>query len=178
MENTTTPAVTPVSVGIRYGLIVGVIGLVIDLISRSTGMAFKMPYIMLAIVAALWIVGMVLAHKFFKKSNAGYMTYGQGLVIGLMMGLIYGVLSAVFNYVYINFMDPNYVVSLQEYTRESMAKFNVPEEALDKAMADMTAENLASPMSVVKNTFGGAIGGLVLSLIVSAFTKNKRPEFE
>ncbi|UPL47963.1 DUF4199 domain-containing protein [Hymenobacter sublimis] len=178
MENTATPAVTPASVGIRYGLIVGIAGVILDLIFRMTGLGFKMPVVSLVLIAALWIVGMVMAHKEFKRSNNGFMTYKQGIVIGLMIGLLYGILSGIFNYVYINFLDTNYVQSVRDYTEETLAKLNLPEEAMEKGLADFTQEKMGSALSIVKTIFGGVIGGLILSLIISAFTKHSRPEFE
>jgi tetrahydromethanopterin S-methyltransferase subunit G len=177
MESTTTPVSTS-SVGIRYGLAVGLVGVILDLVLKSTGLGFKSPLVAFILAAAVWVVGITLAHKFYKRLNGGFMTYGQGVVIGLIIGLIYGLLSGIFTYIYVNFLDANYVTSVRDYTEQTLAKFNLPEEAVEKGLADITQEKLGSPLAIGKAIFGGGLGGLVLSLIISAITKHTRPEFE
>lgn len=179
MEPTSTaPAITPASVGIRYGLIVGLVGIILDFLLKTTGSDFKHPIIAILLALTVWVVGISFAHRYFKQHNNGFMTYGQGVAIGVIIGLIYGVLAGVFGYIYMNFLDPGYIESVRAYTEETMANFNLPDEAVEKAMADITIEKMGSPLSIAKTMLGGAVGGLILSLIISAFTKHTRPEFE
>ncbi|MBG8555715.1 DUF4199 domain-containing protein [Hymenobacter guriensis] len=178
METTPTATVTPISVGIRYGLLVGIISVILDLLLKTTGLDFKQPFLGLSVAIAIWVVGMVLAHKYFKQHNGGFMTYGQGLLIGLLMGAISGLLSGIFNYVYINFLDTSYVNSVRDYTEATLANLNLPEEAMEKGLADITQEKLGSPLAILKNIVVGAVMSFLLSLIVSAITKHNRPQFE
>jgi Protein of unknown function (DUF4199) len=178
MERTATPTVTPAAVGIRYGLLMGIVGVILDFLLKTTGSDFKHPIIATLLALSVWVVGITFAHRYFKQQNGGLMTYGQGVIIGVLVGAIYGILSGLFSYIYINYLDPGYVESIRTYTEDTLANFNLPEEAVEQGLADITTEKLASPLTILKTSFGGAIGGLILSLIISAITKKNRPEFE
>ncbi|SDY28589.1 DUF4199 domain-containing protein [Hymenobacter psychrophilus] len=177
MENTTTPAVTPLAVGVRYGLIIGIVSIIVDLVLKASGLAFKFS-VSVTVPLLVMVVGIVLAHKFFKRSNGGYMSYGQGLLIAIVLGSISALFTGIFNYVYINFIDTTYVDAMRTDMETWMASKNMPEEQIEMSLKDISQEKLGAPFAIAKAIFGGAIGGLVLSLIVSAFTKSKRPEFE
>ncbi|TGE23638.1 DUF4199 domain-containing protein [Hymenobacter aquaticus] len=178
METSTAPAATPVSVGIRYGLITGLIWIVVDFILRATGLSFKYSVYLSASIL-VYIVGIVMAHRFFKQSNQGFMTYGQGLLIVVVMSLISGLLSGIFNYVYVNFIDADYALRMRTDFEVWMSSMpGVQEEQIEKSMADMTDEKIKSPLQIGKSLMGAAVGGVITGLIVSIFTKHKRPEFE
>ncbi|RPD47583.1 DUF4199 domain-containing protein [Hymenobacter sediminis] len=177
MENTITPTASPTVVGIRYGILFGFIGIVVDLVLKVTGLSFSYLATFL-ISTTVWVVGITLAHKYYKKQNAGFMTYGQGLVIAMVMGVISGLFTGIFNYIYVNFIDINYVDAMRADMEAWLVSKNVPEEQLEKSLADISMEKLGSPLNIAKTAFGGILFGLVFALIISAFTKNTRPEFE
>ncbi|WBA43751.1 DUF4199 domain-containing protein [Hymenobacter canadensis] len=177
MENTATTAETPVQVGIRYGLLFGIIGIIVDFGLKVTELAFKFSVAM-PMSILVWVVGIVLAHRYFKSQNGGLMTFGQGVIISIVLGTISAILTGAFNYVYINFIDPDYVTAMRADMEAWMMGMNVPEDQLDKALADISQEKMGSVLSIGKVTLGGSIGGAVLGLIISAFTKHKLPEFE
>ena len=176
MENTTTPAVTPSSAGIRYGLLVGIITVIYSLILMATGMEQK-P-VLGFVTFAILIVGIVLAHKYFKQHNGGFMSYGQGLGIATIMGAVIGTLSSVFRYIYVNFVDTEYTQRTLDLTRAKLETDGVSDEQIEQAMS-MTAKFMPTgPISIVWGILASAFFGFLLALIISAFTKNARPEFE
>src|SRR5687768_1717758 len=95
--------VTVSNTAIRYGLIVGMISVVYSFIlamfdeTMNRGLG--------AVSYLILIVGMVMAFKYFKANNQGYMSYGQGLRIGTLMSLIVGLMASLFMYIYIKFVD-------------------------------------------------------------------------
>ncbi|SET60059.1 DUF4199 domain-containing protein [Hymenobacter actinosclerus] len=175
MENTTTPAVTPSSVGIRYGLITGVIVTIISFLQLALISDPETPVRWLS--AVVMIVAIVMAHKQFKKLNNGFMSYGQGLGIGTILTVVAGVISSIFSYVYMTFIDPSYMGRVMDLTRAKMETQGLDEAQIDQAMA-MTSKFSSGPLTIVFGILGAAIVGFIISLIVSAFTKNTRPEFE
>ncbi|KAA9327004.1 DUF4199 domain-containing protein [Hymenobacter busanensis] len=175
MENTTTPAVTPSSVGIRYGVLLGIVSIIFSLLlfmTNSDQSPLRWAGLLIS-VAAIW-----LAHGYFKKHNGGFMSFGQGLTIGLVMSVVSGVLSSIFSYIYMTFIDPSYMERLMEKTRTEMeAKGTMSDEQIDQAMSMMNKFS-GGPMTLVFGILGALIIGLLISLIVSAITKHNRPEFE
>jgi hypothetical protein len=54
----------------------------------------------------------------------------------------------------------------------------VQDEQIEKSMVDMTDEKIKSPLQIGKTMLSSAIGGVIIGLIVSIFTRRSRPEFE
>lgn len=107
------------------------------------------------------------------------MRYGQGVMIVLVLSLVSGVMSGLFNYIYVNFIDPEYALRMRTDFEAWMNSFgSIPEEQIEKGMADMSDEKIKSPIQIGKATLSSAIGGVIVGLIVSIFTKHNRPEFE
>jgi hypothetical protein len=176
MEPTTTAATaTPKSVGLRYGLLVGLVTTIISFGLNAAGMENSPAKYLSSLVL---IVGIVLAQRFYKANNAGFMSYGEGMSIGNILSLIAGLIGAVFSYIYINFIDNSMVARILEKTRSDMeAKGNMSDEQIDQAMS-WTAKFMEPGYMAIMIIVMTMIAGLITSLIVSAILKHTRPEFE
>lgn len=177
MESTTIP-VTPVAVGIRYGIYSSLIWIVLDVVLRMTGLSFKYS-VYTGAVLIVWVVGLILAHRFYKSQHGGFMTFKQGLMISIIIGLVWGVIIGLFNYIYVNFIDVDYLQRQRDDMEAWLSTFpNMTDEQVEKSLAGMSDEKGKSLKSIGANILYGGIFNLVLGLIVSAFTKHTRPEFE
>ncbi|GAA4364539.1 hypothetical protein GCM10023185_34130 [Hymenobacter saemangeumensis] len=174
MEPVASP-VTPVSVGVRYGLLTGLASIIFSFILLATDNSqSSLRWLGLVIT----IGGMVLAHNEFKKHNQGFMNYGQGLGIGTVMSAVGGVLNTVFSYVYMTFIEPGYMARIMEQTRAKMEEnAGLSEEQIDQAMA-MTEKFSGGGWLLVFGILGSVLFGFIIALLVSAITKNSRPEFD
>lgn len=174
MENTATPVSTS-AVAIRYGILTGLVSVIVSFVLNMTGLE-QSPAKWLTTVVL--IVGIVLAHKFFKQQNGGFLSYGQGLGIGTILSVVVGVLSAIFSYIYINFIDTGFTARLIDKTRADMeAQGRMTDAQIDQAMT-WTTKFMNGPMMMAMVLFMIVLMGFLVSLIVSAVTKNPRPEFE
>lgn len=123
------------------------------------------------------VVGIVLAHKSFKNMNGGFMSYGQGLSIGTIVSGVTGALSGIFSYIYMSFIDPDYMNRVMEITRSRMEEKGLDDAQIDQSMA-MVSKFSGGPLTIVFGILGALLFGFIISLIISAFTKHTRPEFE
>jgi hypothetical protein len=167
--------VTVTSTAIRYGLIVGLICVIYSFILAMMDETMNRG---LSAISYLFIIaGMVMAFKYFKSHNSGYMTYGQGLGIGLIMSLIAGLLTSIFMYIYIKFIDSEMMNRAMEMQRVEMEERGMDDAQIDQAME--IAGRFSSPeLMIVFGTLGFVIIGFIIALIVAAIMKNARPEFE
>lgn len=164
--------ITPGSVSRKYGLIVGLIGIIITAIVYMVIGDSQSPVAWLTSVVL--IVGIVLAHNEFKKMGDGFMSFGQGFRIGFMISFISGVLQSVFSYIYLAFIDESFLREQREAMIIAMEDQGV---GTDNPMFSMM-ESFASPGAIaIFGIIGSAFGGLILGLIISAITKKDRPEF-
>ena len=168
---------TTSSVAVRYGLLVGLTNIIYLFAIYALGQESNKPlgWVSLAVVP---IIGIFLAHKAFKQSNAGFMSYGQGLGIGMLMMLLSGIIVNAFSYVYRTYIDPEMPGRIQEAMRNEF-------EATGKMTSAQIDQILATTAKFSTGILGFASGmlfilvlGLLYSLVISAFTKNAKPEFE
>ena len=163
------------TVAVRYGIITGIVTVIYSLILYMTELNNNkwLSFISTAIL----IVGIVLAHRYFKSLNSGYMSYGQGLGIGSLLSVIVGVFSGIFMYVYLKFIDSTVIERMQEAQYIEMEKRGMSEEQMEQAI--QLSQKMTGPeMMVVWAILGTLFFGFILSLIISAITKHTRPEFE
>ena len=170
---------TPVSVGVRYGLLFGLSWILVDFLIRLAEFSF-LKYSLITLLAALFmgVSALVIAHRAFKQANGGFMSFGQGVMISVMMMLIVGVFSGVFNYVHIHYIDPEFVERFRLNMVEFMEKYNMPDEEIEKNTARINEMKVGFVKSVLTGLGNGMGGGVILGLIVSAFTKRNPSEFE
>ncbi|GAA4036214.1 hypothetical protein GCM10022409_21450 [Hymenobacter glaciei] len=174
METNTTP-VSTTSVGLRYGLLTGLVSIIISFglfVAHQENSPLKYA------TFAVLIAGMVLAMNAFKQSNQGFMSFGQGVGIGAVLSAVVGVLSGIFSYVYMNIIDPEVVGRMTEKIRADMeARGGMSDEQIDQAMA-MSAKMMNGPIMIVTALLGTILVGVILAMIISAFVKHAQPEFE
>ena len=161
--------------GLRYGLLTGLVSVIF-----SFGMfAAQMEDSPLKYIGYLIMIGgLVMAMRHFKASNYGFMSFGEGLGIGVMASAVVGLLSAIFTYVYMNIIDPDVVGRMMEKARAGMEeKGSLSDEQIDQSMA-MASKFMNGPFMVVMVVLSSVLIGLLLSLVISAFIKHSKPEFE
>ncbi|MBA9079324.1 MULTISPECIES: DUF4199 domain-containing protein [Rufibacter] len=170
-EQTTSPS----SVGVRYGLITGFISVIFSLVLYVTEMHQNKWMSVLSIL--ILVAGIVMAHSYFKKENMGFMSYGQGLGIGVILSAVAGVLGSIFTFVYVKFIDTGFLEKARNAQIEEMEKNGMSDDQIEQAMN--MAEKFSGPgMMLVMGIVGSVVIGLIISLIVAAIMKKSRPEFE
>ena len=174
METTTTP-VTTTSAGLRYGLLTGLVSI---LFSFGLNVMHQENSPARYVTFAILVGGLVLAMKYFKEHNQGFMSFGQGIGIGAVLSAVVGLLSGIFAYVYMNFIDTDMLGRITEKMRADMeARGGVSDEQIDQAVA-MSSKFMNGPLMVGAALLGTVLLGVLLSLVISAFIKNAQPEFE
>lgn len=169
VQNFTTRAV-----GIRYGMIFGVISIVYFLI-------FNFAELNMTSGIGQWgttlisLVIVFLAHKFYKENGDGFMTFGQGVGIAFWIGLIASALSSVFTYIYVKFIDQNFIAMIREKAIDDMQAKGQSEEQIEMGMKFVNM--FTSPEALLgMGLFMGILTLVVVGLIISIFTQKPRPE--
>lgn len=161
----------------RYGLFTGIISILYSfglLATHQIGNA-ALGWISLLVIP---ILGIVLAQRDFRVKNGGFMSYGEGVGIGALLSLLNGLLSSIFSYVYREFIDPDVLRQVTEQMRDKLEQAGTMSDAqIDQAIA-MSQKFSTGLVGFAIGIVSVTLVGVILSLIISAFLKNAKPEFE
>ena len=157
--------------GLYFGLVMIVRGRVMQLgVLVCTQCLCFVSYLFL-------IAGIVLAHKEFKTNGDGFMAYSQGLGIGTLLSVVSGAISAVFSYIYVKFIDDSMLTIVKDLQVEKMEEQGLSDAQIEQTMeiaGKFIVPEVMLPLALLSMVFVG----FILSLIVSAFTKNVNPQAE
>lgn len=176
METRATPQVSTSAVALRYGLLTGLVYVIYLFVLYATEQEMNTALGWLGLVVP--IGGILLAQRYFRAQNGGYMSYGEGMGIGTLLSVVSGALTTLFGYAYRTFIDPEQPQRMAEALRTKFeADGKMSDAQIDQAV-EMSQKFSAGPIGLVLGLVTAVIGGVVLSLIISAIVKHNRPEFE
>jgi len=161
--------VTVRSIGIKYGLISSLIMIVFFLALVLTGQdAFDNVWGWVRF--AISVVILVFAHKNFKDDTNGFMSYGQGVGIGMLIAIVGVLIGGIFSFIYMNVIDTTVMDAFYQKQLEQMQEKGMPDSQIEMAVG--WTKKLFWPIYFVAAIFFG----LIEALIVSIFTQKKNPE--
>lgn len=153
---------------LEYGLILGLIAIVIQLLETYVpGMDHWSVGILtfaITIAAIVWAV-----KQYRDKKNDGFLSYGRGLGFTVLLGVVAGFVFAVFYYFFLAYISPETLNLLVDKEILMMEKFGLTDEQIAAA-----TEGAYSPgKKAVGAFFGNVFGYFIIGLIVSAFLKRE-----
>ncbi len=161
---------------IKWGLISAVVSIIFQVISGMMGFS-TMSFVISLLNFAIGIYILILAVRADRDEQlGGYASFKRIFLLTFSVIMISAVISQVFNFVYMNYINPSAAEAAMEAAKAMMEKFNMPEEALDKAMEE-AEKNLKSPMNIVKTSLWSAIVGAIVAAIYGAAMKKERALF-
>ncbi|HPF95802.1 MAG: DUF4199 domain-containing protein [Flavobacteriaceae bacterium] len=168
-----TQKTSPGKFSVSYGIILGVIMIILAVVMYVTGMALEgkqwPQYLYYLIFPAL----IIYAISKYKKLNANILSLGDAIKIGLVAGVVSGVVYGIYNLLFHYVIDPEFLDKVM-----SMVKDKLMENP------DMTEEMAEQSLSFMKKIFSPGIGtaiwialsaifGLIYSLIGGLIMKNE-----
>lgn len=174
MESNSTN-VTPGKHAVSYGIILGVILILISIIMYVTGMALEGTQWPMYLYYLIFPITLILAIKSFKKENGGFLSISEALKVGMAAAVISAIIFLLYSLVFNYLIEPNWSEQVIDATRDKMNE-----------MGNLTEAQVEQSLEFVKwganPLIGGAIWlamsaffGLIYSLIAGAIMKQKRP---
>ena len=160
---------------VNYGLIAGVLMIAFSLILWLLGMMENkvLGYITYLILAFMMFLA---ATNWRDKFNGGWMSYGEAFRTGFYVTLIAAVLLIIYNYIFFNFIDPEFLAGQLLKAEDAIleANPNISDADLDRAM-EMSARFTSPGMIAIFGLIFTLIFGTILSAIVAIFSKKVNP---
>ena len=162
--------ITPGKFAMNYGLILGLVMIIIGVVTYVTGLALKLVQWPQWLYYVIFPITVIYAISQYKKNNGNLLSLGEaikiGVIIGVISGLVYAIYILIFNYI----IDPEFMDLIMEATRDKMLENpNMTEEIVDQSLAMM--EKFMNPLVgssvwIALSAFFGLlyslIGGLVM----------------
>jgi len=170
MEQPGAPSITKIAT--KYGLIQGVLAFIVFI--AGTLAAVQRNWVASTVDTALLVVLMVLAHREYKSTHEGKMTYPQGLGSGTLLATVAAVISCILVYIYVKFINTGYLAALLKVQQAALEQRGMTAAQAQQAMAITSA--IMTPVGlVVTSLITGVIVGFIVALIVSIFTQKANP---
>lgn len=165
--------------GVTYGAILGLISIATTTIIYVTDIKLFMSWWIGGISLVLNIViGVILVSKTKKLLNDS-ITFKEAFSVYFIAGAIGSTISALYNYVLFNLIDPQAKETLKEmtikYTVEMMEKFGTPKEALNQTIAELQKADNYSLGNIFMGLLFVYLIIAIFGLILAAIFKSKSP---
>lgn len=166
-------------IALNYGVLLALLSIVLQVISYVLDAHIDRPWWLTVAQLAISISVIVYGIKLFKTENAGFLTLGQALKTGVAISLVAGVIAVIFNYIFMNYIDPDFIQKAMEFSREQMIEQNpnMSQEQLDNAMeisSKFMSPGIMSAFAIISTLFFGFLISLVAGLIMK---KNPPQQF-
>lgn len=161
------------SIIIKWGLIGGAITVILGLMTYLLGMSESkiIQYVSVLLMLAIIIFGLF---EYRDKYGAGFASFGELFKVGLMIGLIISIISIIWSYIYMTYLDPEFLSRLLLKTEIEMENSGMSDSEVKMTM-DMTAKF----MTPIYTTVMGFASSLIMSGVITAISalviKNNKP---
>lgn len=125
--------VSSARIALKWGLIYGIIGIVYNTIAYNTGL-WKSWLIGLLAMLVLLFGTLYLAFNEYKILNAGFMTFKEGLGLGLLTITTGAILSVLFDNFYRQYIDPSLLEQQIEMFTEQYESMGLSETQIEEAV--------------------------------------------
>lgn len=160
-----TQQLSPGKFSVNYGLVLGIILIIIMVVMYATGLLLEGAQWPMIIYYVIFPAFIIYAINQYKKQLGGFLSLSQALKVGVatavISALVYGVYNIIFNY----FIDPEFIEKSTEMVREKLYDNpNMTEEMIDNTINTM--KKFSNPLLGSAIWIGlSAIFGLIYSLI-------------
>ena len=162
--------------GLTFGLILGAISIVLDLLQYILGSTGIVVKIIIGLISLALIISIfVISNKTLCKKQGGHLNYWEGVLNLLIVGFISSIMISIYYYCFIKFFDSTVMTKELEDAIELYENNNFPQETIDKAY---DARDTMTPIKYFLQKIGGLlIFSIIVSLITAAFTRKKNDAF-
>ena len=171
--------VSPRNTGVKYGLILALVGLIFQLLMYvmgwSDGSSGDPTMILLLNVLALGLTIAIITMgvRYHRNSElGGFISFGRAMLVCFWMGLVYGAITAIWNWVYSHLIAPETLENAQQEIdkiRVQVEDGAAPEYALTIVETIFSLTN--NPLTMMLMSL---LSILFFGLFVSLFLKRSR----
>ena len=170
-----------VSIGISYGLIIGLIS-ILFLFWRWSSAENIIQFGLIAVVAYVVVLGCMFYEAYARrKDNGGFIDLKNLFQTLFVSVLVFEIIYALYNYIHLKYIDPEVISRMKLGMEEMLEKAgeNVSDADREKTMAQMDQMDEATSFTSIIKSFliSISISG-VFALLISIIMRKRKPIFE
>ena len=173
--------VSPWPTILRYGLIGGLVLVVYALLGNLLGFTKPSAGFVTLILSGMVVVillyaGVMIAAVRNHQANelGGYISFGRAMMVAFMVGLIMAIIGILFNNVYANVIEPDFVTTLLDEAEAMYEEMNMSAEQIQASLAQLEGQYTLNGQIIGLGM--GSVFGAIMSLIIAAVMKKNPPE--
>ncbi len=155
----------------NYGIILGVIMILISVVTYVTGMTLEGVQWPQYLYYIIFPVVIFYAISQYKKQNANLLSLGDAIKIGVIIAAISAIVYVIYGFIFNYIIDPEFMGQMKDVVRDKMLENpNMTPEMVDQQM--VWVEKFMSPVFGSAFWIGGSMFfGLLWSLIAGLVMK-------
>jgi hypothetical protein len=160
---------------VNNGIILGVASILFALVLYATGNHLS-PHWSASIINAIIFIGIIIyGIKQFKEANDHFLSWGQGVKIGVGVAIVGSLIVVIYNYLFMNFIEPDFMNQMMEVQNQTYLDQGLTEEQIEAANKMTSSFSTPGIMAAV-GIISYAIGGFIVSAIGAAIMKKSEEE--
>ena len=166
---------------LQNGILLGLVTILISVIGYVSGITLSGDSILQLLISVLGfaaiIVFIVLGIKKYRAGNGGFISLSQAIKIGLGVAVIGGVIAALYNVVFVEYIDPDFTEKILLLQKEKMleADPNLTQQQLDAGIG--MARKFSTPwMQFAFSIIGSLFFGFIITLIAGLVMRKEEPQ--
>jgi MFS family permease len=160
---------------INYGIYLGVATVLISLITYALGMHLD-PHWSVSLVSGILFIGLIVfGIKKYREINNGFLTWGQGVKIGVGIAIVAALIGTIYNYLFMTFIEPDFINQAMEISNQKLLDQGQTEEQIE-AINEMSKAFQAPFLIAALGIIGSAVGGFIVAAIAAAIMKKSEEE--
>jgi hypothetical protein len=169
-----------ISHGVKWGIIIGFVYSVLLLLRYTTGATNPIMLGLWAFLGYSIVLILLLVSGFqLRKRNGGFLEMKEAFKILFLSVLIFELFYALFNFIYLKYVNPNFFQTLKDSTEVLLQKSNQPQEKIDEMLEKMDAQAAANMniLDVLKSYLISISISGVFALIFALIIKKRKDPF-
>ena len=155
---------------LNYGLVLGLTTILINLMAYAIGIHLDQDWRIGTLGFVAMVIVIVLGIKNFKSVNKNIISWGQSVKIGVGISIISALIGIVYNLIFINFIEPDFMNLMMEKQVMVWEEANMTSEQIEAAKSMM--ETFSSPaITSAIGIIAAAFFGFIISAIAGAIMK-------
>ena len=165
------------SIILNNGLYFGLLMIVASLIPYALGMHLEpiSGYVNFAVILVGIILFPILGMNKFKSSGDGFMSWGQGVKIGVGIVIVGTLLGTLYQVLFTSVIEPEFYTQVEEVTRRALVDAGLTEEQIEMQI-EMQGKFQGTPIGYGVGFLFMTFIGFVSSAIIAAVKKKSEED--